>query len=55
MSLEDARAAWRAAVKENHPDAMIARGVPPEAAKLAERRLIAINEAWEEIRERLAA
>lgn len=55
VSLEDARAAWRAAVKENHPDAMIARGVPPEAAKLAERRLIAINEAWEEIRERLAA
>ena len=55
VSLDAARAAWRAAVKENHPDAMIARGVPPEAAKLAERRLIAINEAWEEIRERLAA
>jgi DnaJ like chaperone protein len=55
VSIEAARAAWRAAVKENHPDAMIARGVPPEAAKLAERRLIAINEAWEEIRERLAA
>lgn len=55
VSLDAARAAWRAAVKENHPDAMIARGVPPEAAKMAERRLIAINEAWNEIRESLAA
>ncbi len=53
--IEDIRAAWRQAVKENHPDAMIARGVPPEAARLAERRLIAINEAWDELRERLAA
>ncbi|MBE0555039.1 MAG: molecular chaperone DjiA [Rhodobacteraceae bacterium] len=53
--IEEIRAAWRQAVKENHPDAMIARGVPPEAARLAERRLIAINEAWDELRERLAA
>ena len=53
--IEDIRAAWRQAVKENHPDAMIARGVPPEAARLAERRLIAINEAWDELRERLVA
>ena len=43
------RAAWRAAVKDSHPDVMIARGVPPEAVKLAERRLIAVNAAWEEI------
>jgi len=28
---------------------MIARGVPPEAVRLAERRLIAINAAWAEI------
>jgi len=44
-----ARAAWRAAVKDSHPDVMIARGVPPEAVKLAKRRLIAVNMAWEEI------
>jgi DnaJ like chaperone protein len=37
-------------VRNNHPDRLIARGVPPEAIKLAERRLIAINVAWEEIR-----
>jgi DnaJ like chaperone protein len=54
-SLADIRAAWRRAVKENHPDAMIARGVPPEAVRLSERRLIAINAAWEDLRQRHAA
>lgn len=49
------RAAWRAAVKESHPDVMIARGVPSEAVKLAERRLIAVNAAWQEIAAQRAA
>lgn len=48
-SLDEIRAAWRAEVRESHPDRMIARGVPEEAIKLAERRLIAVNRAWEEI------
>ena len=48
-SLEVARAAWRRLVLESHPDQMIARGVPEEAVKLAERRMVAINRAWEEI------
>ncbi len=46
------RKAWRHLVRETHPDRMVARGVPPEAMKLAEKRLIAINRAWEEISER---
>ena len=46
---EDIRAAWRALVRENHPDAMMARGVPEEAIRLAEKRMIDINRAWEEI------
>jgi len=54
-SLEEARAAWRQAVKDSHPDQMIARGVPVEAVKLAERRLIAINAAWDEISGKKAA
>ena len=54
-SMDEARAAWRAAVKDSHPDGMIARGVPREAVKLAERRLIAINAAWDEIQTRKAA
>lgn len=53
--LSDIRSAWKQAVRENHPDAMIARGVPPEAVVLAQRRLIAINAAWEDLRNRVAA
>jgi DnaJ like chaperone protein len=48
-SLEEIRAVWRRTVRETHPDRMIARGVPEEAIKLAEARLIAANRAWEEI------
>jgi len=54
-SIEDARKAWRALVRETHPDRMMARGVPEEAIKLAEHRLIAINRAWEELNERANA
>ena len=53
--VEEARAAWKRAVKENHPDRMLARGVPEEAIRLAERRLIALNAAWEEISAKEAA
>ena len=54
-TMEEARQAWRQAVKDSHPDGMIARGVPVEAIKLAERRLVAINAAWDEISGRRAA
>jgi len=47
--LEDIRKAWRRQVRDSHPDRMIARGVPREAVKLAERRIIDLNRAWEEI------
>lgn len=53
--LEEVRIAWRTSVRETHPDRMMARGVPEEAIKLAERRLIAVNRAWEEISARRAA
>ncbi len=48
-TMQEARAAWRALVRENHPDVMIARGVPEEAALLAEKRMVCINRAWEQI------
>ena len=46
---ETVRQAWRALVREYHPDRMIARGVPEEAVKLAEKRLIQANWAYEKI------
>lgn len=49
MAIEDIRKRWRQLVKDSHPDIMAARGVPHEAVKLAERRLIRINAAWEDI------
>lgn len=47
--LGDIRQVWRKLVRENHPDAMMARGVPQEAVRLAEKRMIDINRAWDEI------
>ncbi len=52
--LPEIRRAWTDLVRESHPDRMIARGLPEEAVKLAEKRLVAVNRAWEEIRARAA-
>ncbi|MBU2993902.1 molecular chaperone DjiA [Octadecabacter sp. 1_MG-2023] len=52
--MTEIRRAWRKLVRETHPDQMMARGVPEEAVKLAEKRMIAINLAWDEINERAA-
>ena len=52
--LEQVKKAWRDAVKSSHPDLMIARGVPPEAMRLAEDRVRAINAAWETISKQAA-
>lgn len=46
---DEVRAAWRRLVRESHPDRMMARGVPEEAVRMAEKRMIAINRAWETI------
>ncbi|MCZ4256762.1 molecular chaperone DjiA [Sulfitobacter sp. G21635-S1] len=51
---EEARAAWRRLVRENHPDALVARGLPEEAVRMAEKRLIDINRAWETLSRRAA-
>lgn len=44
------RAAWRKAVRDNHPDRLIGMGLPEEAVALATHRLAEINRAWEMIR-----
>ena len=53
-SLTEARKRWRMLVRDAHPDRAIARGLPPEAVKLAEDRVRALNRAWEELQERAA-
>jgi DnaJ like chaperone protein len=53
--LPEIRRHWRQLVRDSHPDVMQARGVPPEAVKLSEKRLIDINRAWEEISAQRAA
>lgn len=50
ISDADLKIAYRRQVKENHPDRLIANGVPREFAKIATDRLAAINEAYERIK-----
>lgn len=45
---------YRRLVSDNHPDRLIARGVPEEFVRIANDRLAAINNAWERI-ERMQA
>ncbi len=47
--LAEIRAAWRAIVRDSHPDRLVARGLPQEAVRMGEKRLIAANRAWERI------
>jgi len=47
--LDQVRKRWRSLVREAHPDRAIARGLPPEAVRLAEERVVALNRAWNEI------
>lgn len=51
MPRDAIRQVWRRLVRETHPDRMMARGVPEEAIKLAEKRMVDINRAWDEINE----
>lgn len=52
MSVDDEtlKRHYRQAVRETHPDRMIARGVPEEFVQIANERLAALNVAWDQIR-----
>ncbi len=45
------RSAYRALVRENHPDRMMAQGLPEEFVKLGTAKLAQINEAYRAIRQ----
>ncbi len=50
VSEEELKNAFRGLVKENHPDTLIARGVPENLVKISERRMAAINAAYEMVK-----
>ena len=47
---EEVRATWRRLMRENHPDALLGRGVTPEFAKRATDKVAEINNAWDRIK-----
>lgn len=47
VAYAEARKRYMHLVRENHPDRMIARGLPEEFIKIANDRIAAINDAWE--------
>jgi DnaJ like chaperone protein len=47
---DEIRHTYRLLIKENHPDSLIARGVPEEFIKLANDKLAAITGAYDRIR-----
>ncbi|MDR3499476.1 MAG: TerB family tellurite resistance protein [Parvibaculum sp.] len=49
ISDEDLKTAYRRLVRENHPDTLIARGVPKEFVAIANEKLATINVAYEKI------
>jgi DnaJ like chaperone protein len=51
---EELKQTYRRLVRENHPDSLMARGVPQEFIKLANDKLAAINTAYEKIKQERA-
>jgi DnaJ like chaperone protein len=48
---DEIKAAYRRLVRENHPDRLIAQGMPAEFVELANEKLATINVAYDRIRE----
>lgn len=48
-SNDEVKAAWRKLVRENHPDKLIAQGMPEEFVEVANQKLATINAAWDRI------
>ena len=49
MSDQEIKAHYRKLVRENHPDRLIARGVPEEFVRISTDKLAAINTAWSQV------
>ncbi len=46
---DEARAAWRKLIRENHPDRLIAQGMPEDFIAVATEKMAVINAAWDQI------
>ena len=44
------RLAWRKLMRENHPDSLASRGVPPEFIASAGDKVARINAAWDRVK-----
>ncbi|MEO1747933.1 MAG: DnaJ family molecular chaperone [Pseudomonadota bacterium] len=53
-TMAQARRLYLDLVRRNHPDQMVARGVPPEFVRIADERMAVINAAWEAVEPVLA-
>ena len=49
ISLDAVKSAYRNLSRDHHPDALMARGVPPDLVRISEGRMAAINNAYEQI------
>jgi DnaJ like chaperone protein len=47
---EQLRATWKRLMRENHPDTLAARGVPPDFVARASEKVARINAAWDRIK-----
>jgi DnaJ like chaperone protein len=47
---EAVRAAWKQLMRDNHPDGLAAKGVPPEFIARATDKVANINAAWDRIK-----
>jgi DnaJ like chaperone protein len=50
VSDEEVRATWKKLMRENHPDSLASRGVPPEFIARASDKVARINAAWDRIK-----
>jgi DnaJ like chaperone protein len=49
MNNDEIRAAWRKLVRDNHPDRLIAQGLPEEFVAVANQKLATINAAYDKV------
>jgi DnaJ like chaperone protein len=49
MSNDEIRAAWRKLARDNHPDRLIAQGLPEEFVNMANEKLATINAAYDKV------